>query len=220
MYVVYHDDAMAWKLFPHYRSFVRRIYQSPVDKHRNCLVMQSFDLFFVLAWTGFWTNSRCTCHLGRHNAIVTLLIIVVLDDYCSSRWILGDHLFIVFRTESLAPRRLRDGFSSSALRVLTPLTTSPIPTPEIANPVHNSWDGVFMHVPWLRHQMETFPRYCPFLRGIHRSPVNSPHTGQWRTALIFSLIYAWINGWVNNLRRHRAHYDVIVMQYQAITKKC
>ena len=61
-----------------------------------------------------------------------------------------------------------------------------------------------------------FPRYWPFVRGIHRSPVNSPHKGQWRGALMFSLIFAWINGWVNNreagdLRRHRAHYDVTVM---------
>ena len=61
-----------------------------------------------------------------------------------------------------------------------------------------------------------FPRYWPFVRGIHRSPVNSPHKVQWCRALMFSLICAWINGWVNNretgdLRRHRAHYDVSVM---------
>ena len=61
-----------------------------------------------------------------------------------------------------------------------------------------------------------FPRYWSFVRGIHRSPVNSPHKGQWRGALMFSLICFWINGWVNNreagdLRRHRAHYGVIVM---------
>ena len=41
--------------------------------------------------------------------------------------------------------------------------------------------------------------------------------GQWRGALMFSLICSWINGWVNNheagdLRRHRAHYDVTVIQ--------
>ena len=41
-----------------------------------------------------------------------------------------------------------------------------------------------------------FPRYWPFVRGIHRPPVNSPHKGQWRRALMFSLICAWINGWV------------------------
>ena len=62
-----------------------------------------------------------------------------------------------------------------------------------------------------------FPRYWPFVRGIHRSPVNSPHKGQWRGALMFSLICVWINGWVNNreagdLRRYRAHYDVTVME--------
>ena len=67
-----------------------------------------------------------------------------------------------------------------------------------------------------QHQHRHFPRYWPFVQGIHRSLVNSPHKGQWRRALMFSLIYARINGWVNNreagdLRRHRAHYDVIVM---------
>ena len=46
--------------------------------------------------------------------------------------------------------------------------------------------------------------------------LNSPYKGQWRGALMFSLITARINSWVNNcetgdLRRHRAHYDVIGM---------
>ena len=62
-----------------------------------------------------------------------------------------------------------------------------------------------------------FPRYWPFVRGIHRSSVNSPHKGQWRGNFMFTLICAQINGWVNNhvagdLRRYRAHYDVIVMR--------
>ena len=61
-----------------------------------------------------------------------------------------------------------------------------------------------------------FPRYWPFVRGIHRSPVNSPHKGQWHGALMFSLISVWKNDWVNNreagdLRRYRDHYNVIVM---------
>ena len=58
-----------------------------------------------------------------------------------------------------------------------------------------------------------FPRHGPFVRGIHRSPVNSPYISQWRGALMFSLVCAWIYRWVNNreagdLRRHRVHYDV------------
>ena len=63
-----------------------------------------------------------------------------------------------------------------------------------------------------------FPRYWPVVRGIHRWPVNSPHKSQWCGTLMFSFICAWMNGWIKNnheaddLRRHRAHYDVIVMQ--------
>ena len=61
-----------------------------------------------------------------------------------------------------------------------------------------------------------FPRNWPFVRRIHRSPVNSPHKGQRRRALMFPLICVWINDWVNNreagdLRRHLDHYDVSVM---------
>ena len=61
-----------------------------------------------------------------------------------------------------------------------------------------------------------FPRYWPFVRKIHRAPVNSPRKGQWRGALMLSLICYRINGWVNNresgdLRRHRTHYDVTVV---------
>ena len=63
-----------------------------------------------------------------------------------------------------------------------------------------------------------FPRYWPFVRGIHRPPVNSQLKGQWRGALMFSVICAWINASVNNceagdLRRYRAHYDVTVMTH-------
>ena len=63
-----------------------------------------------------------------------------------------------------------------------------------------------------RHQMETFSTLLAIW------PVNSPHKGRWRGALIFSLIYARINDWVNkreagDLRRHRAHYDVIVIRW-------
>ena len=69
---------------------------------------------------------------------------------------------------------------------------------------------------WLRHQMETFSCYWPLVRGIHWSPVNSPHKGQWHGDLMFSLIGAWINAWVNNreaaeFRRHQTHNGVIVL---------
>ena len=70
--------------------------------------------------------------------------------------------------------------------------------------------------PWWRHQMETFSA-LQVICAVN-SPVTGelPHKGQWRGALIFSLICVWINDWVNNreagdLRRYRAHCDVTVM---------
>ena len=72
-------------------------------------------------------------------------------------------------------------------------------------------------ISWWRHQMETFSALLALSTG------NSPdtgtgvfHKGQWPGALMFSLIFVWLNGWVNNreagdLTRHLAHYDVTVM---------
>ena len=69
---------------------------------------------------------------------------------------------------------------------------------------------------WWRHQMEKFSMLLAICAG--NSPVRgeSPYKGQWRGALMFCLICVWIKGWVNNgavgdLRRYRAHGDVIVM---------
>ena len=58
------------------------------------------------------------------------------------------------------------------------------------------------------------------ITGLLCGEFNSPHKGQWRGALIFSLIFSWINACVNNreagdLRRHRVHHDVIVMRWIA-----
>ena len=79
-------------------------------------------------------------------------------------------------------------------------------TAPVDSPIHNDV------IKW-----KLFPRYWPFKRGIHRSPVNSPHKGQWRGALMFSLICVGLKGWINNreagdLRRYRVHYDVTVMR--------
>ena len=68
------------------------------------------------------------------------------------------------------------------------------------------------------HQMEAFSALLPTCAG--NSPVTGefPHKGQWCRALMFSLICAWIKGWVNNgkagdMRCYHAHYDVTVMVY-------
>ena len=74
-------------------------------------------------------------------------------------------------------------------------------------------------------KLKYFPRYWSFVWGIHRSPVKFPHKGQWREALIFCLVYAWINGWVNNreagdFRCHHTHYDVTVMGIASAGYSC
>ena len=74
-------------------------------------------------------------------------------------------------------------------------------------------------VSWWRHQMETFSTLLALCAG--NSPVNSEFPGQWHRALMFSLICAWINGWVNydeagDLRCHRTHYEVIAMYHQGL----
>ena len=65
-------------------------------------------------------------------------------------------------------------------------------------------------ITWWCHQMEHFPHNWCFVRGIHRSLVDSPHNGQWHRAVTFSLICAWTKGWANNrnagdLRCHHAY---------------
>ena len=52
----------------------------------------------------------------------------------------------------------------------------------------------YLVISWWRHQVETFSPLLAFCAGIHRWPVNSPHKGQRRGALMFSFICAWING--------------------------
>ena len=66
-----------------------------------------------------------------------------------------------------------------------------------------------------------FPRCWPFVGEIHRSPVDSRQKGQWRGALMFSLIGARINSRdAGDLRRDRVHYDVSVMvQIQTVLGK-
>ena len=64
--------------------------------------------------------------------------------------------------------------------------------------------------------METLSTLLALCAGNSPVPVNSPHRGQWRGALMFSLICTRIKDWVSNpeagdLERHRGHYDVNVM---------
>ena len=43
-----------------------------------------------------------------------------------------------------------------------------------------------------------FPCYWPFIWGVHQSPVNSPHKGQWCGALM-GFFYLCLNKWLSKL---------------------
>ena len=73
--------------------------------------------------------------------------------------------------------------------------------------------------------LETFSALLALCAG--NSPITSefPHKGQWRGALMFSLICPWINGWINNreagdLRHHRAHNGITVMNVLFACHNC
>ena len=77
--------------------------------------------------------------------------------------------------------------------------------------IYIDWDQTVI---WWRHQMETFSASLAVCSG------NSLVTGEFPTqrpmTRSFDVFFHLINNWVNNrndgdLRRYRAHYDVIVM---------
>ena len=62
--------------------------------------------------------------------------------------------------------------------------------------------------------METFSTLLAICAG--NSPVTGEFPAQRPVTRSFDVFFAWINVWVNNgeagdLRRHRTHYDVTVM---------
>ena len=64
-----------------------------------------------------------------------------------------------------------------------------------------------------------FLRYWPFVWGIHRSPLHFPHKGQWREALMVSLICGWVsNRDAGDLKRHCTHYNVTLMYWLRLTE--
>ena len=78
------------------------------------------------------------------------------------------------------------------------------------------WIGL-VPVTWWRHQMETFSALLAICAG--NSPVPGEFPAQRPVTRSFDVFFdlRLINGWVNNrkagdLRRYRAHYDVMVMK--------
>ena len=114
-------------------------------------------------------NCIFTCLTCMFHQICTrfLLSFVLLLLYHRAYWIYLIHIRIYLMVASLVLRQSHDYYtvSEGTFRRLV---------------IH---DDV---IKW-KH----FPRPWTLMRRIHRSAVDSPHKGQWRRALIFSLICAW-----------------------------
>ena len=77
---------------------------------------------------------------------------------------------------------------------------------------------VFVWIWSWHNQMEIFSTLLALCAGNSPDTGKFPQKGQWHGALMFSLICAWTNGWVNNrdandLRHHRTHYDITIVSY-------
>ena len=89
---------------------------------------------------------------------------------------------------------------------------------DLSEPTEGWFHTCECKLPWWRHQMETFSALLAFCVG------NSVVTGEFPAqrsvtrSFVFSLICAWTDSWANrgdagDLRRHHAHYEVIVMHH-------
>ena len=125
-------------------------------------VTRSFDVSLICAWINGWVNNREAGDLRRHRA------------------------HYVFRVM----------FSVIVIMMLIDRNVVTWGIIRYSHWMHwRLWNPIlFLSWQFLEHddviKWKHFPHYWPFVRGIHRSPVNSPHKGQWRGALMFSLMCA------------------------------
>ena len=147
-------------------------------------------------------SHRCVTHTKWENCSTFPIIILRI-----SGPILKNKAFLIQWSE-MTPKRIF--LTHGILRFSHTMTSSNV-----------LWQYNLSHLTWWRNEMETFSTLLAICAG--NSPVNSLHKGQWCGALMFSLICVWINGWAHNreagdLRRYRAHFNVIVMRYYDLNK--
>ena len=163
-------------------------YIFPADTSRDRIILSNEVHDVICTW---WIN----LHYDMHFITITWALNRLKTP---TKWLLVNHVFHANNTKLSKLRKTVPSWRTNS--TVTDRT---------------SYAESAMLCPWWRHQMKTFQRYWPFVRGSHRSPVDSRHKGQWSGALMFSLICALTNGWANSrdagdLSRHRTHYDVIL----------
>ena len=198
--MISHDDVIKWKNILRYLTFVRGIHRWPVNTPHKGQWLGALMVSFICAWLNGSVNNREAGDLRRHRAHYDVTVMVC--DKCGCIYIYVS-IAMYFLVNALIPISI---FILSFPTLSTPSNS--------IQAVHSYRPELFNHddvIKW-KH----FSRYWPFVRGIRR-PRWIPLTKASDAELWwFSLICAWITGWVNNsevgdLRRHLAHYDVIVM---------
>ena len=121
------------------------------------------------------TTSSSRIIFLKKNGLYTHVIFTLLS-VCIS-WEAGRKADLI--SSSCSPQRLRDFSSTHFDDVIWSINA-------ICNHHQVLWHLHDDVIKW-KH----FPCYWPFVREIHRWPVDFPHKGQWRGALMFSLMYAW-----------------------------
>ena len=194
--------------------------------HRCAIIQTGFPWDFCLG------SPLDQCAKRRH---VTACVACPLDGNACISWRLIKNLSIIYRPTCVLPHHAACRQPDGNLAIESPPRSCDISPHCGMPPADHLWttrltpyQGIATHFKisksagmWSSHddviKWKHFLRYWPFVRGIHMSPVNSPHKGLWRGAFMVFFICAWINSWVNNrdagdLRRHRAHYDVTVIR--------
>ena len=237
---IFHEYVIKWKHFPSYWPFVRGIHRSPVNSPHKGQWHGALMLTLICVWINDWVNNREAGDLKRYRSHYDVIVIWCMDwifcvEFQSYPLKIPNKISSPLIERCIVYRKVKmEELQDSSYEVLTVFETPPVP---LSQPweiwIDNSLDSAMINQNKRKHnntscllgnilqyddviKWKHFPRNWPSVRGIHRSPVNSPHKGQWSGALMFSLICVWINDYVNNreasdLRRYRAHYDVIVM---------
>ena len=160
----------------------------PGEFHAQRPVTRSFDIFFDLRIKG-WVNNREAGDLKRYLAHYDVTVMSFLEESQSHGCPTGSKV------------TLKD---IGEINRYLPTTVHDLARTAFTN--FRTYHDDLLH--------ENISRVTePFLRGIHRSPVDSPHKGPVARSFYFhfyTCIYIYFNGWRHigvggDLRRHNAH---------------
>ena len=165
-------------------------------------VTRSFDFSLISAWINGWVNNRQAGDLRRHHAHYDVIVMGPLHYSKNPSMTTTTHIIAIihlidcahfaFKYTSRPPPSRRQSSEYKSMSLLFHQSSIGISLKDWV--INTSLERKSHHMMTSSNLWKHFQRYWPFVRGIHRSPVNSPHKGQWRGALMFSLICTRSNG--------------------------